>query len=49
MNKKISIIVSFYNEEANIKTTVEKLSKELNKISEDHNVSCFLYDQKSSP
>lgn len=39
MKKKLSIILSFYNEEANIKTTVEKLSKELNKISEiDHEI-----------
>ena len=34
MKKKLSVILSFYNEGKNIKNTVEKLSIELNKISE---------------
>ena len=43
MKKKLSVILSFYNEGENIKKTVEKLSIELNKISEiDYNSEIHL-------
>ena len=34
MNKKISIIVSFYNEEESIESFITETTKELNKIQE---------------